>query len=164
MSGSRSIDLHGHTVPEAMRAFVRFYNNAVRGGYQGRIEIVHGYGSTGGGGVIRQHLRTYLAANAGKFGSVLHGESLGNPGVTVVYAKSALPDNRGAILHVTPAQEAILRFCQTPKPKDRILMKLRGRFGDRVLDAEIRALQQSGGLEELRAADGAVQYRAPSAK
>lgn len=163
MNGSRSIDLHGHTVAQAMKAFVRYYNDSVRGGYSGRIEIVHGYGSTGGGGVIRQHLRTYLAAHAGKFGSILPGEGLGNPGVTVVYAKSVLPDGGGSISLVSPAQEAILRLCSTPKAKERILIKLTGRFGDRVLRTEIDRLVQNGALDALRASDGTVQYKAAAA-
>jgi len=160
MSETRSIDLHAHTVPQAMREFVRFYNDCVRGGYQGRIEVIHGYGSTGGGGVIRQHLRKYLAANVDKFGSVLPGDSVGNPGVTIVWAKSVLSGPAGAIPLASPAQDAIVRLCQTAKSKERILMKLRGRFGDRVLTSEIRNAVQNGSLQEVRANDGTISYKA----
>jgi hypothetical protein len=58
------------------------------------------------------------------------------------------------------AQEAIRKFCETPKAKERILIKLRGRFGDRVLSAEIRNMLTSGALEEIRATDGKLQYKA----
>ena len=54
MSESRSIDLHERTVAEAIREFVRFYNACVRNGYRGRLEVIHGYGSSGSGGVIRE--------------------------------------------------------------------------------------------------------------
>jgi DNA-nicking Smr family endonuclease len=64
MSETRSIDLHNFTVAEALREFVRFYNNCVRSGYRGRLEVIHGYGSTGGGGVIREELRKYLKAHS----------------------------------------------------------------------------------------------------
>ena len=47
-----------------MREFVRFYNACVRSGYRGRLEVIHGYGSTGGGGVIREELRRFLKAHA----------------------------------------------------------------------------------------------------
>ena len=85
MSESRSIDLHERTVPEAIREFVRFYNTCVKSGYRGRVEIIHGYGSMGGGGVIREELRKYLKAHDEIFGEFLAGESLRNPGVTIVY-------------------------------------------------------------------------------
>ena len=87
MSETRSIDLHNFTVAEALREFVRFYNNCVRGGYRGRLEVIHGYGSMGGGGVIREELRKYLKAHAGTFGEFLAGESLRNPGVTILYPR-----------------------------------------------------------------------------
>ena len=90
MNQSRSIDLHNHTVPEALREFVRFYNGCVRSGYRGRIAVIHGYGSNGSGGIIREQLRRFLSAHADTFGEFLAGESLRNPGVTVVHAKDTL--------------------------------------------------------------------------
>jgi|ERR1035437_6029766 dsDNA-specific endonuclease/ATPase MutS2 len=99
MSESRSIDLHDFTVAEALREFVRFYNACVKSGYRGRIEVIHGYGSTGGGGVIREELRKYLKAHSGTFGEFLAGESLRNPGVTILYPRESLatmPQSLGA--------------------------------------------------------------------
>ncbi|MGO9637796.1 MAG: Smr/MutS family protein [Terracidiphilus sp.] len=90
MRETRSIDLHNFTVPEALREFVRFYNNCVRSGYRGRLEVIHGYGSMGGGGVIREELRKYLKAHAEIYGEFLAGESLRNPGVTVLYPGDSL--------------------------------------------------------------------------
>ncbi len=90
MNQSRSIDLHHHTVLEALRDFVRFYNGCVRSGYRGRIEVIHGYGSNGSGGIIREELRKFLSAHDSIFGEFLPGESLRNPGVTIVYAKDTL--------------------------------------------------------------------------
>jgi dsDNA-specific endonuclease/ATPase MutS2 len=90
MSETRSIDLHNFTVAEALREFVRFYNHCVHSGYHGRLEVIHGYGSTGGGGVIREELRKYLKAHAGTFGEFLAGESLRNPGVTIIYPGESL--------------------------------------------------------------------------
>jgi hypothetical protein len=163
MTETQSIDLHERTVPEAIREFVRFYNDCVRSGYRGRIEVIHGYGSTGSGGVIRKKLREYLAGHAECFGSFIAGDGLGNPGVTIVYAKKLLPaqqGGRGAMPLLNAAQEAIRRFCETPKARERILIKLRGRFGDRVLSTEIRNMINGGALEEIRAADGKLQYKA----
>jgi dsDNA-specific endonuclease/ATPase MutS2 len=88
---TRQIDVHGRSVLEAMRAFVAFYNDCLRSGYRGGIEVIHGYGSSGAGGVILQELRNYLAANAGRLESFIQGESVGNLGVTIVYPKKILP-------------------------------------------------------------------------
>jgi hypothetical protein len=163
MNSSRSIDLHDCTVPEAIREFVSFYNSCVRSGYRGRVEVIHGYGSTGLGGAIRKELRKYLAAHAETFGEYLAGESLRNPGVTILYPGETLapaPQGVGSMLLVNAAQEAIRKFCNTPKARERILIKLRGRFGDRVLLTEIDKMVQNGALEAMRTGDGTLQYRA----
>jgi DNA-nicking Smr family endonuclease len=96
MKDFRSIDLHKFTVPEAMREFVRFYNACMRSGFRGRLEVIHGYGSSGVGGSIREELRRYLKAHAAIFGEFLAGESLRNPGVTILYVKETqAPPPRG---------------------------------------------------------------------
>jgi hypothetical protein len=87
MAESRSIDLHQRTVAEAIREFVRFYNACVQSGYRGRLEVIHGYGKSGSGGVIREELRKYLKAHEDIFGEFLPGESLRNPGVTILYPR-----------------------------------------------------------------------------
>jgi dsDNA-specific endonuclease/ATPase MutS2 len=69
---------------------VRFYNSCVRSGYRGRLEIIHGYGSSGSGGVIREELRRYLKAHEEIYGEFLAGESLRNPGVTILYPRETL--------------------------------------------------------------------------
>jgi hypothetical protein len=105
MSETRSIDLHNFTVAEALREFVRFYNVCVKSGYHGRLEVIHGYGSTGGGGAIREELRKYLKAHVGTFGEFLAGESLRNPGVTIVYpgeSVAKLPHDPGAVFSSIP--------------------------------------------------------------
>jgi dsDNA-specific endonuclease/ATPase MutS2 len=90
MSETRSIDLHNFTVAEAIREFVRFYNSCVRSGCRGRLEVIHGYGSSGSGGVIREELRKFLKAHEETFGEFLAGESLRNPGVTILYPREIL--------------------------------------------------------------------------
>lgn len=118
--------------------------------------MIHGYGSSGEGGVIRRKLRTFLSANADRFKRVIEGESLGNPGVTCVEAKGRLP---AAQAGATPLASAILAFCQTPKSENKILIKLIGRFGDPAIRSEVRELLRSGALEPVRS-DGEIKYRA----
>ncbi len=90
MSESRSIDLHNFTIAEAIREFVRYYNVCVRSGYRGRLEVIHGYGSSGSGGAIREELRKFLKAHEETFGTFLAGESLRNPGVTIVFPRETM--------------------------------------------------------------------------
>lgn len=150
MSDSRSIDLHGCTVHEAMEQFVDFYNSSVRSGYRGCIEVIHGYGSSGAGGKIQQELRRYLAKNSERLEIYVPG-NFGNPGITRVYPKRLLPENqksgRGAD-EANRAREAILNFCETPKSKERIFTKLTRRFGDRILRDEMSRMIRDGLLKE----------------
>jgi hypothetical protein len=165
MNVSRSIDLHDCTVQEAISKFLDFYNTCVRSGYRGRIEVIHGYGSTGVGGIIKQELRKYLAANTERIEQFIAGDLVGNPGVTILYPKRTLkasPQGQGSVPLLNAAQKAIQRLCVTPKVKERILTKLRGRFGDRVLLAEIGSMVQSGALEAIKTGDGTVLYKAAS--
>jgi hypothetical protein len=99
MAETRSIDLHQRTVAEAIQEFVRYYNTCVRSGYYGRLEVIHGYGSNGTGGVIREELRKYLKAHESIFGEFLPGENLRNPGVTILYPReiqAAMPQSAGS--------------------------------------------------------------------
>src|SRR5208337_2342186 len=112
---------------------------------------------------IKQELRKYLKTHAEIFGEFLAGESLRNPGVTILYAKetsATLHGGRVTVALRNPAQEAISRFCATPQTAERILFKLRGRFGDRALNEEILTMVRNGVLETIRSSDGAVQYKA----
>ncbi len=144
---ARRIDLHGLTADEALRTFIASYNALFESGYRGRIEIIHGYGSSGEGGVIRPKLRAFLRAHADRFKRIAEGDGVGNPGMTWVEGKGRLPAAKSA---EPPIQQAILDLCQTPKSESRILAKLVGRFGDPAIRAAIRDMVRSGSLELIR--------------
>lgn len=144
---SRTIDLHGLTVNEAIATFVERYNGLFAEGYRGRIEVVHGYGSSGEGGVIRRQLRAFLSAHRDRLKHLSEGDALGNPGVTYVEAKGRMPAMRGA---GSELGRAILAFCATPKTEAKILTKLVGRYGDPAIRTEIRRMIGDGLLEETR--------------
>ena len=59
------LDLHGKTWPEALQEFVDAYNKAVQpGGHTCRLlRVVHGYGSTGSGGVLRTRFRRFFESH-----------------------------------------------------------------------------------------------------
>src|SRR5467141_3745856 len=88
------VDLHGHTVYEALRIFSYVYNRHVRSGSKESLQVNHGYGSaTEGldGGKIRRKLRTFLEGAADSL-DWKPGEDLeGNPGVTIVFPRKILP-------------------------------------------------------------------------
>ena len=92
MEERRSIDLHGLTVREALGRFVWFYNDCVRRGVKGPIEVVHGYGATSeAGGEIRRELRGFLGAHEDSVAGWVAGDGIGNPGVTRVWVGRKLP-------------------------------------------------------------------------
>ena len=129
---------------EAIDAFVERYNALFAEGYRGRIEVIHGYGSSGEGGAIRKKLRSFLAAHRDRFKHLAEGDATGNPGVTFVEAKGRLPQ-----LHTAGSElaVAILAFCGTAKTEAKILTKFVGRFGDPAIRTEIRQLVSEGLLE-----------------
>jgi hypothetical protein len=131
-----------------MGQFVEFYNDCVRNGYRGFIEVIHGYGSSSSGGAIQRELRRYLAANSDRLEMYVPGDSLGNPGMTKVFPKRLLPAVQDKNGPSSTARQAILRFCDLPRSKDRILSRLTGRFGDRVLRDEIDCMVRDGLLRE----------------
>lgn len=79
------IDVHGYTLVEALARIVRLYNKHV-GNKRKTLHIIHGYGSTGRGGVIRHALRAYLIAHGIQY---REGESAElNKGTTFIYVGS----------------------------------------------------------------------------
>lgn len=135
------IDLHGKVWSEALAEFLDFYNRivAITSTTPPTLDVVHGYGSTGAGGVLRQRLRAFL----GKYPQCLEfslGETLdGNPGHTLVTAKKALPDTGGLLA------EHIWEYCDNPRTVGKIAGRFR-RYGDPQVHQAIRTLQRQGRL------------------
>ena len=136
-----SIDLHGKTWTEALAEFLDFYNRSATagGGSTAKLDVVHGYGSTGSGGVIRTRLRAFLD----KYPQCLEyqaGESVdGNQGHTIVKPLQRLPDTGGLLA------EQVWEYCENP----RTVAKITGRFrrhGDPQVQQAIRTLQKQGRL------------------
>ena len=150
-----------------MREFVSFYNRCLRSGYRGRLEVIHGWGSSGHGGAILRELRKYLAENSGNFDHFIEGDRIGNPGVTILYAKQPLPafpeptnsDGAGNSVTMNVVQEAIRRLCKTPKSLRKIEVKLLGRFRVREVRAALRDMVAQSHLEAIRTG-GEVLYKA----
>ncbi|MDE0191133.1 MAG: Smr/MutS family protein, partial [Gammaproteobacteria bacterium] len=58
------------------------------------VRVIHGYGSTGTGGVLRARLRGFCDTHADRVGYARGEDAEENPGVTVVTVRAALPDAR----------------------------------------------------------------------
>ena len=149
------LDLHGHTWRESLQEFISVYNEAVNnGGELSRIEItvIHGYGSTGEGGVLRNRLRGFLR----RFGDCLDftpGEEIdGNQGCTIVKPVSLLPDMNDLLA------EQIFDYCERQRSRSKVIGRFRRHGQPKVMQA-IRDLEKQGRLER-RNKRGMVVYQA----
>jgi hypothetical protein len=153
MSGGtiRTLDLHGLTWPEAQAAFVEFYNEALRrsgANASGRLDVVHGYGSSGTGGVLRTRLRGFLERQQ-TFLEYQAGESWdGNPGHTLVVPVKPLP------VLAEGLEEEVWAYCATPRTLSKISGKFR-RHGDSEVARAIKVLERQQRLSSV--SKGAVK-------
>lgn len=133
------IDLHGYTITEALSTFIAFYNARVVRGNTSHFTVIHGYGSSGGGGQIRERLRKYLDRFPECVEFVPGGQFSGNPGITLVAPKKALPSEEEGL-----AGE-IISFCTAGKSEGKILGKFR-RYGEVEVKSQLLALERKGSL------------------
>ena len=147
------LDLHGLTWTEALEEFINVYNSSLEqenrnGGIH--LEVIHGYGSTGEGGVIRTRLRAFLR----RFGDRLEftpGEEMdGNQGHTLVRPFEKLPGINGLLA------EEIWNYCQQPKPLSKIAGKFR-QHGESNIMGAVRSLEKQGRLKK-NGKSGLVKY------
>ena len=137
-----SIDLHGKNWTEALAEFIDCYNRAAPSGSATAavLDVIHGYGSSGTGGVIRTRLRSFLS----KYPQCLEyqpGESVdGNRGHTLVKPMRHLPDTGGLLA------EQVWEYCETPRTVSKITGKFR-RHGDPQVQQAIRILERQGRLQ-----------------
>jgi len=126
------LDLHGYKAHEALAEFVKFYNRWIQKYPRKPFAVVHGYGASGSGGVIRKRLRALLE-DYPDYMEVIHGERLGNPGMTVIYPTRRLPTVTDQL------EQEILQFCSIPRSEDKIFGKFR-RYGDPAVHTALKSL------------------------
>ena len=130
------LDVHGKTWAEALAEFVDAYNRAVQpGGHTCRtLTVIHGYGSTGSGGVLRTRFRKFFENHRERL-EFTPGERVGtNPGYTLVTPKHPLPDGDAALC------ELVWDYCQQPKTLSKIVGQFR-RYGNPRVQGAIRSLE-----------------------
>lgn len=132
------IDLHGLTRVEAIEKLVEFYNSRVNKGNKDRFYVIHGYGSTGTGGILLKAVRGFLKRNEAYLEFEAGEDSFAqNLGQTIVYPRKSLPDVKDILA------EQILEYCETPKTISKISGKFR-RHGDVKIREAIRFLEKDG--------------------
>lgn len=141
---THSIDFHGQTWADALPEFIVLYNRALAaqsGSGGSTLDVIHGYGSTGAGGVLKKRIRAYLARHADR--ELLQfrpGEDVdGNQGHTLVTPLKPLPTTDDLLA------EQILEYCETPRAQSKITGRFR-RYGDPQTLSAIRTLERQGRL------------------
>ena len=140
----RILDLHGLTWAEAEASFIEFYNQTLCQVGKGAVglDVVHGYGSTGIGGVLLTRLRGFLA----RYEACLDfqtGEKVdGNPGHTIVVPLKPLPSLRDQL------SQDIWDFCDRPRSQSKIIGKFR-RHGETAVLSTIKTLEKQKRLRTL---------------
>ena len=100
------IDLHGYTAIEAIEIFVNYYNRNFSSGNKSSISVIHGYGSSGVGGVIKSSFQKFLLSNSDYFSF-----------------QRKLPSDANLLT------SEMIEFCSNGKTESKILGKFR-RYGD----------------------------------
>ncbi len=148
---SLELDLHGKTWPEALEEFVDAYNKAVQpGGHTCRLlRVVHGYGSTGGPGILRTRFRRFLEKQGPSLEFVPGEKADGNPGYTIVTPRLPLPGVDAALC------ELVWDYCDQPKTISKIVGQFR-RYGNPRVQQAVRLLEGQKRLHKMARAKNSV--------
>lgn len=107
------------------------------------INVIHGYGSNGSGGVILAKLRAFLARHSDKLSFTPGEDTIArNPGTTWVKPRKTLP----ASIDLLGAE--ILNYCEQAKTRSKIAGKFR-RHGETRIKEALTELEKKGLLVSL---------------
>ena len=154
---THELDLHDHTRPEAIQAFITLYNDAFDRAIDPaaiQLKLVHGYGSTGEGGVLRKRLRSFLEGLRDRL-DFTPGEDIdGNQGCTVVSVIKRLPEWNDLL------EEQIWEYVEgapTSRSQEKIVGRFRSHGQPQVMQA-IKSLQKKGQMLRKSSAKGQIMY------
>ena len=142
---STELDLHGQTWADALAAFEAECDREIARSNGGpfKIRVIHGYGSTGQGGVIKDRLRAFCA----RFPEHLEataGEKLdGNAGMTHVTVSGSFPNETERLA------EEIHRYCRRGRTTGEIDGRFRRHGKPRIAQATA-LLKRQGRLARTR--------------
>ena len=144
--GTYEIDLHGLTWRDALSDFTRLYEDvisetAVPGNAQ--IVVIHGYGSTGEGGILRKRFRSLLAKIRRVPGIHARRTDRRKPGMhDCATTQAAFP------IQTELLSEDILDYCRIPKTRSKITGRFRRHGDTRVIEA-IQSLEKQGRIRKF---------------
>ena len=139
-----NLDLHGYKRTEALEEFISVYNHVFDNAANPasvRLDVVHGYGSSGEGGVLLKRLRTFLETQESCLEFTPGERADGNPGHTIVIPRKRLPGADAMLA------EAVWDYCERPKSRSKILGQFRKHGDPQVLRA-VRSLEKQGRLKK----------------
>lgn len=145
------LDVHGKTWAEALQEFVEAYNKAVQpGGHACRtLRVIHGYGSTGGPGILRTRFRNFFERNEGRLEFKPGEKADGNPGYTTVTPKYPLPGADATLC------ELVRDYCEQPKTMSKIVGQFR-RYGTPRVQQAVRSLESQKRLRKAARAKNSL--------
>ncbi len=145
------LDVHGKTWAEALEEFVEAYNKAVQpGGHACRtLRVIHGYGSTGGPGVLRTRFRRFLENQGSRLEYTIGEKADGNPGYTTVRPVQPLPGADAAL------SELVWDYCEQPKTLSKIVGQFR-RYGTPRVQRAVKSLESQKRLQKATRAKNSV--------
>lgn len=120
------IDLHNMNRNDAIRFFIEKYNDAVGSGYRDEIIVIHGYGSSGKGGIIKKEFRDFLKKHKEYMDFMVDV----NPGTTLVIPMKKVNQLQDLI------STEVMDYCRAaPRSMD----KIKGNFFKKYTNAEINS-------------------------
>lgn len=137
----REIDLHHMTVDEALKFFILCCQDEWRKGRRA-IKVIHGYGSSGSRGKIKESIRNFVK-NSPEYFNYETGEGIDmNQGYTVVILKKIVDGFENVV------ESQILNFCGIPKSIDKITGEFR-KHGEKEIASAVNKLVKKGVLKEV---------------
>ena len=148
---NQELDLHGKTWAEALEEFVEAYNRAVQpGGHTCRtLTVIHGYGSSGSGGILRTRFRRFFENHRDQMDSTPGEKVSVNPGYTLVTPRYPLPGADAAL------SELVRDYCEQPKSLNKIVGQFR-RYGTPRVQQAVRSLESRKRLRKATKGRGSV--------
>jgi hypothetical protein len=147
----RELDLHGLKFADAMYLFVDTCNMMVAQGNAGGLKVIHGYGASGQGGLIRGEVRKLLKRNPHAATVVLGEDADNNPGYTLVYPKRRLPAGSERLW------DSITEYCSEPRRDSDIVGRFIRRHGEPEIRKALAELENRGKIRSF-ASSGRRMY------
>lgn len=140
------LDLHGYSLNQALDIFVETYNVLIDSQSHEPLKVVHGYGSTGVGGVIRKCVTNLLEAHHESLEYAFGEDIDGNPGYTIVYPGERL------LSPIEKLYSLILEYCTRLKTREKVVWKFTQYQQYRESDVvqALNYLMRQGKLEIVR--------------